>query len=146
MNDRYLYRAKRTDNGEWVEGYYTYYHNGMNGTEDTRHVIRDTSTKPGKLYFVDSSTLCQCTGMTDKNGKLIFENDIVTIDEEYWRIEWNEDTARWIIDQEGTIYDFDNYWSSEIEVIGNIFDNKDLLEGSHETGEQGNQDLMMPAM
>ena len=76
MEDRYLFRAKRIDNWKWVVGYYTYYPDGMNNTKDTKSVIRDTSVNPNKLYFVDPSTICKCTGLKDKNGKLIWENDI----------------------------------------------------------------------
>ena len=69
MKDRYLYRAKRTDNGEWVKGYYTYYPNGFTSEDKMEHAIRDTFTSVDshKLYFVDPSTICQCTGLKDKN-------------------------------------------------------------------------------
>lgn len=81
MNDRYLYRAKRTDTGEWVEGYYA-----KKGTEEyERHYIIvstfNANTSGYPFYFtdyeVDKSTICACTGLKDKNGKLIWENDIV---------------------------------------------------------------------
>lgn len=151
MEDRYLYKAKQTDTGEWVEGYYTYYPDGMDNTEDTKHVIRDTSINPNKLYFVDESTICRCTGLRDKNDKLIWENDIVSFEdtgeEEYEykegfdfinraKVEFAE--GRWSLtdfasDNSGVMaemYDhaeFMKLWK-ECEAIGNIFDNPELLE------------------
>lgn len=157
MEDRYLYRAKRIDNGEWVIGYYTYYPTGMNNTEDTMHAIRDTSTNPGKLYFVAQSTICQCTGLKDKNGKLIWENDILMCHgnkKDLCKVCFGEFK---VLDIENMV-DVDivkgwyqkpietdvlskcepfchempltNYYLErmEAEVIGNIFDNPELLE------------------
>ena len=74
MNDRYLYRAKRTDNGEWVEG--AYY---IEPYTDKCFVIRWNSTGLGFNEFieVDGANICQCTGLKDKNGKMIWENDVV---------------------------------------------------------------------
>lgn len=75
MNDRYLYRAKRTDNGEWVEGFYVLI--------DNHHYIYTGNLCNGGLYVVaerfeiDIATLCTCTGLKDKNGKLIWKNDVL---------------------------------------------------------------------
>ena len=76
MEDRYLYRAKRLDNGEWVEGYLSYPFCTKKGNESYYFYAKDS------LGFfcrcvVDASTICQCTGLKDKNGKLIWENDVV---------------------------------------------------------------------
>ncbi|MBO5155293.1 MAG: hypothetical protein J6C00_13215 [Eubacterium sp.] len=166
MNDRYLFRANRTDNGEWVSGYYTYYPEGMSGTEDTKHTIRDTSTKPGRIYFVDPTTICQCTGLEDKNGKLIWENDIVMFQFDNDDCPFpNKDTKKRV----GKVFfsDFRASWSiamgkkgskginndlfkfvqngNRVEVIGSAFDNPELLDAWKEAGEQGDQDLLMPA-
>lgn len=59
MDNRYLYRAKRLDNGEWVEGYYACYLHGFGSEEKEDHIIRDGGSN---LYFVDQSTVSQCAG------------------------------------------------------------------------------------
>lgn len=85
-------------------------------------------------YEIDPETICQYTGLTDKNGKRIWENDICiihssSIDDEdgYFTIAWDEDGARFILDG-NLIVDFDNCYGYECEVIGNIFDNPELLK------------------
>lgn len=127
MNNRYLYKAKRKDNGEWVEGYYAYirpYHYMMpKDNFDT-------------WFEVDENTLCQCTGLKDKNGKLIWENEICVIrsnpiDEEdgYFTVGWDNDGARFKLESDELVFDFDDIHSYECEVVGSIFDNPELLEG-----------------
>lgn len=131
MNDRYLYRAKRTDNGEWVEGYYVFCRR--------RHYILPICGKCGfderEDYWteVDPSTICQCTGLKDKNGKLIWENEIIKCkcgiavvvwDKSEWRIKWVKDNI-WRKDL--------HFWVNDenecgVEVIGNTIDNPELLE------------------
>lgn len=82
MNDRYLYRAKRTDNGEWVEGFYF-----CMTHPDGRHMHHFIIPLGADLSFgttiekiqveIDPSTICRCTGLEDKSGKLIWENDVL---------------------------------------------------------------------
>ena len=117
-----LFKAKRKDNGKWVEGDAIHEPIGMS----IRHEKNGMSVR----VPVDPDTLCQYTGLTDKNGKRIWENDIIELPGEdgYFVCEWQEDTARFVLNGEGLTVDFDNYWSYEVEVIGNIFDNPDLLE------------------
>ena len=131
MNREILFKAKRKDNGEWVEGnlitnernenqkYIGYIFDERNG------IIEDFD-----LIEVIPDTVCQYTGLTDKNGKRIWENDILELPDEdgYFKCEWEEDTARFVLNGEGLTVDFDNYWSYEVEVIGNIFYNPDLFE------------------
>lgn len=119
MEDRYLYKAKRKDNGEWVVGSY------INGG----FIIKTNHTECVDIF---ENTICQCTGLKDKNGNLIWENDIIKTQvgtakvvwyKSEWRIEWLKNDL-WRKD----LY----YWAVEdiqrVEVIGNIFDDKELLE------------------
>ena len=137
MNDRYLYRAKRTDNGEWVEGYYA---NCLFPSSDVRtgHFIIEY---PGEYHEIFTSTICQCTGLKDKNGKLIWENDICRrILLPTKRIKTNFKIAYVpykccisAIDLDGSNITFlSDYINNqyEVEVIGNIFD-----EGSENIGK-----------
>lgn len=137
MNDRYLFRAKRIDNGGWVQGHYTYYPCGFTSEDKVEHVIRDTvSEYCSHLYFVDPSTICQCTGLKDKNGKMIWENDIVfvtdndgnsgQVDTGVGEVDFLE--GLWYIsgNVQNALYDINKM--HQIKVIGSIFDNPELLE------------------
>ena len=138
-----LFKAKRKDNGKWVEGYYIYH---IKRTicplgdsvkpEDEQHVIMQDGFSDWNMprntvvYEINPDTLCQYTGLTDKNGKRIWENDIVELPDEngYFKCEWKKDAARFVLNGDRFTVDFDDYWEYEVEVIGNIFDNADLLE------------------
>lgn len=129
MNREILFKAKRIDNGEQVEGQYVYITNPL--TEDgkpIKHLICNGTNIFNDL--IDSDTICQCTGLTDKNDKKIWENDIVELPDEegYFTCKWEEDAARFVMNGDGLTVDFDNYWSYQTEVAGNIFDNPELLE------------------
>lgn len=121
MNREILFKAKRIDNGEWVEG----------DLERTKYddVIWIVDVRGEKCYRCDSDTICQYIGLTDKNDKKIWENDIVELPDEegYFTCKWEEDAARFVMNGDGLTVDFDNYWSYQTEVAGNIFDNPELL-------------------
>ena len=136
MNDRYLYRAKRKNWRElpkekwWVEGYYAYM--------QPYHYIMPKDNFDSWIE-IDEKTLCACTGLKDKNGKLIWENDICRrILLPTKRIETNFRIAYVpykcclsAIDLDGSNITFlSDYINNqyEVEVIGNIFDNPELLE------------------
>jgi len=136
MENRYLFRGKRIDNGEWVEGYLSYPFCTKKGNESYYFYAKDS------LGFfcrcvVDASTICQCTGLKDKNGNLIFENDICDRKEEYPEIvkynngDWTLDYSYSKGKESGYCYCNLGFYALErkyVEVIGNIFDNPELLE------------------
>lgn len=83
------------------------------------------------MLEVIPETIGQYTGFNDRCGKKIYENDIVYVtgEDENATIEWDEETARFIIHFDGWITDFDNYHGKELEVMGNIYNNPELLGG-----------------
>lgn len=146
-----LFKAKRKDNGEWVEGYYLNVAK-INHFICTGKIKLDGALKgiiAPEMYAIDPDTLCQYTGLTDKNGKRIWENDIVRFQFDNDDCPFpNKDTKKRL----GKIFfsDFRVSWSiamgrkgdktinndlfkyvqngNRVEVIGNIFDNAELLE------------------
>lgn len=83
-------------------------------------------------YFdTEDMILMQYTGFNDRCGKEIYENDIVYVagEDENATIEWDEPTARFVIHFDGWIADFDNYYGYELEVMGDIYSNPELLGG-----------------
>ena len=89
------------------------------------------SDRHGESYEVDPSTICQYTGLTDKNGKKIWENDIARYCDctvENYVIAWEQDKSCFEYQQYGcSIMNFDELSGTEVEVIGNIFDNPELM-------------------
>lgn len=117
----YLFRGKRTDNGEWVEG--TYLHLNVGKDYICDGTVWIGTLQPCK-YEVDPETVEQYTGFLDMNGKRIFEGDIVGVDGKFYEVLIEK--GCWMIAADGG--DFLATNNDEIEVIGNIHDNKELLK------------------
>ena len=149
MEDRYLFKAKRIDNGEWVQGNLIQSCDATDGWESIIIPVKNSNmfTKHighgyGNLgfenwYRVNPSTICQCTGLKDKNGKLIWENDIVA----YWdaystenghaemdcigKVVWDDETISFQVTNRLSAESYEVL--DECSVIGNIFDNPELM-------------------
>jgi uncharacterized phage protein (TIGR01671 family) len=132
-----LFKAKRLDNGEWVVGDLSQHKSGK------KFIKAGSATQS---FEVSADTICQYTGLTDKNCNKIWENDIVKVKFREGRIGAVEKEYNYV-----AVYDeFQAYWRFEgnddllgspslvqsnqhiFEVIGNIFDNPELLEGGAE--------------
>lgn len=134
MQDRYLFKAKRLDNGEWVKGALL-----LHDTDIA--TIFNQHPADGSLqgFEVDTSTICQCTGLKDNNGNLIWENDIVA----YWdsystesglaeadcigKVVWDDETISFQVTNRLSAESYE-VLGDECSVIGNVFDNPELLE------------------
>ena len=157
-----LFKAKRIDNGEWVEG--AYFPKSKYPTKKNRTLI--WVWQIGKFYCdyncgyspyeVDEKTICQYTGLKDKNDKKIFEGDLILLmDRWYCAVEYDVENARFILngeyvknedEDEVTHSSFAPYYQNEIEVVGNIFDNPELLNyADNEVSQQAHQEVLKPA-
>lgn len=136
MENRFLCRGKRIGNGEWVEGFLVpFAGDDKNRFWQIKKV--DDIKKPSisQTVRVNPSTICQCTGLKDKNGKMIWENDIVSViinsGSTICRCAFADTVAQFqlwqkhTIKRTSTVLNLGNY---ECEVIGNTFDNPELLE------------------
>lgn len=124
-----LFHGKRKDNGEWVEGYYCAF-NGVSHRIYTGYAETDCGEFYPDYYEVIPETVGQYTELPDKNGRPIFEGNIIrdTETSEVGKICFDTDTARFVIEFEKMIVDFSDYNNGDVEVIGNIYDNPELIK------------------
>lgn len=119
---RILFRGKNLF-GKWIEGdllqYLVY---------GKMYIARNSWGAGGQE--VDPETIGQYTGLTDVNGNKIFEGDIVwdNYEEERGIVQWDNDTARFIITCSTFTVDFDSVCGEELEIVGNVYDNPELIK------------------
>lgn len=148
-----LFRGKRIDNGEWIcsgnifhlnENGGEYYIPNINTKCTTTHECNSIGEygnisaivckNDTRLYKVNPETVGQFTGLTDKNGKKIFEGDIVKVSHGgstyYAKIEW-DDGSFWVANHDIQMPSYISEVSKTyLEIIGNIHDNPELLEAT----------------
>jgi uncharacterized phage protein (TIGR01671 family) len=136
-----LFKAKQIDNGEWIEGSlidldidsgYCYIVQPYKKASILPIIFLITD----RMKLVDPETLCQFTGLCDKNGNKIWENDILMAhldesypeDATYETVEWG--VAGWVTHEANSIdrQYLDEFDTEHFEVVGNIFDDKELLQ------------------
>lgn len=133
MDDRYLFRAKRINNGEWAVGNLI-----IDESRGNEYQYRIQPVKSAQFYAypIDPSTICQCTGLKDKNGNMVFENDIMSAhlddcfpeDITYARVIWG-DTGYCLREKDSMdIQPLEEIDMEYFTACGNVFDNPELLE------------------
>jgi len=131
-----LFRGKRIDNGEWVYGHYGEYTNMRSETISAMSVPNKHSIYGNLCYDVDLSTVGQFTGLTDKNGKKIFIDDIVEAKRppHFQRGVVTQLSDGLYVFKGKKYHDLIDFKLEDVNlerclsVIGNVHDNPDLLE------------------
>lgn len=132
-----LFKAKSVEYGKWLEGYYLKKYDFLG--KEVHFIFLEYRPNAWRCIEVNPDTICQFTGLCDKNGNKIWENDILKAhldesypeDATYETVEWG--VAGWVGHETGSTdkeyldeFDLEHY-----EVVGNIFDNKELLQEEH---------------
>ncbi len=142
-----LFKAKRVDNGEWIVGHYTECRGETFIGIDTSSMFEIFCPPAIRWFKVSSETLCQFTGLTDKSGKRIWDNDILMAhldescpeDATYETVEWG--VTGWVTHEANSIdrHCLDKFDLEHFEVVGNIFDNPELLQEESDFEEKRNE-------
>lgn len=123
-----LFRGKRVDNKRWVQGYLSFVY------WDVPEKARIYSPDEARRFDVITETVGQYTGLTDKNGLTkIFEGDIVRVQnlKLLYEVYWDKREARFKARNGGRVSPLCNTYDVFVEeVVGNVFDNPELLKGS----------------
>lgn len=128
-----LFKAKRLDNGEWIQGYLFLFWGKA-------YILWGMVNESPDMIEVDPETICQYTGLVDKNGNKIWENDVVNIDSYsymepedscYGVVRYSNAKSAFCLDSGGAwipMYECTGSYTTIYENFGSIFDNPDLLE------------------
>lgn len=114
-------------NGDWVYGLITQ-------RQDRYTCAKMANTVGVSNIEVDDKTIGQYIGIKDKNDKKIFKDDIVRIfaynydEEEVFVVKYDNSLAQFVLESDSLCVTFDNVYNYEVEVVGNIYDNPELLE------------------
>ena len=131
-----LFRAKSNygNVGEWEYGLVAQPHVTEDGIVTSYYFTKLCEDGHSSQRTVSANTIGQYTGLTDKNGKKIFEGDIVVCElfEEIGQIAYHESEAMFMVEFDTWLTDFDHMYGTDLEVIGNIHDNPELLGGKEE--------------
>ena len=138
-----LFKAKRESTGEWVEGFYAKRHGVP--------YIYENADCPQSIYEINPDTLCQYTGLTDKNGRKIWENDIVRWIDKLYKVSFYDSMCSFVlVTSTGHWNHMEMNYGNKLEcfdyeVVGNVFDNPDLLKATTETIGYADQSGLMSA-
>ena len=136
-----IFKAKRISDGQWFEGNYSYREWVYGVKKDLHYINGETDALHCYQYEIDPTTLSQFTGLYDKDGNKIWENDIVKFDVyEYEKlissvisdIKWCKELCSLsvVVNKQGTRGTLGHFLdlNKEVKIVGNIFDNPELLE------------------
>lgn len=134
MSREHLYKAKRVNWTElpkeewWVDGYYVKCrgHHYILPVYDEDHGFDE---RYADWVEVEEETVCEYTGFSDKNGRKIFDKDIVKDGDNIWVVFWDKYNFEIGLKNKEESFGIVFAYPGEIEVIGNIFDNPELLKG-----------------
>ena len=132
------FRGFRTVQKDWIYGNLIVDENGTKYivennlfSADGHHLVYDPTDEPA---FIDQKTVSQYTGMHDSNGEDIYEGDIVRTsdnDDELAVVEWDDEDLRFTVTHGNVVNGLgEEYYPREVEVVGNIYDNPELLGGA----------------
>lgn len=132
MENRFLSRGKRIDNGEWAEGY-------LYGIWERRYILWGMTNDIPNMVEVDPSTICRCTGRTDRDEKLIFEHDVIAYLDTYstesgyaeadctGEVVWDEETLSFQVTNRLSAESWE-VLDGECKVLGNAIEHPELWE------------------